>query len=239
MVLKREEFEALQTYECPLCRSMTPYEYEVDEFRSLQQLSEHVKTTHDVTFYSSTTYSCQQVLCGRLIKAAHMWLNKENQTFGRSYPKERKIKRRDQGGPSDPYLDTPIETLVTNETPVPPKLTPEKVECGPIVKPEYPTTSLAVQDLDRQGIVKMSAGLSVQEWSMKAAHGILGPDPTEILRQVDTIYSPVDIYPGLSGETPAWWFTPHDAKMIIRLGGNKAFQTTKRLSFPCSCRPSS
>ena len=90
MVLKREEFDALQTYECPLCRSVTPYEYEVDEFRSLQQLSEHVKTTHDVTFYSSTTYSCQQVLCGRLIKAAHMWLHKENQTFGKSHNKERK-----------------------------------------------------------------------------------------------------------------------------------------------------
>ena len=43
-------------------------------------LSEHVKTYHDVTFYSSTTYSCQQVLCGRLVKAAHLWLHKENQT---------------------------------------------------------------------------------------------------------------------------------------------------------------
>ena len=51
MVLKKEEFDELQTYVCPMCRSLIPYEYEVDEFRSLQQLSEHVKTTHDVTFY--------------------------------------------------------------------------------------------------------------------------------------------------------------------------------------------
>ena len=43
MVLKQEEFEELQIYVCPMCRTMIPYEYEVDEFRSLQQLSEHVK----------------------------------------------------------------------------------------------------------------------------------------------------------------------------------------------------
>ena len=141
------------------------------------------------------------------------------------------IKRRHRGGPSDPYLDTPIETLVTHETPVPPKLTPEKVERGPIVRPEYPTTSLAVQDLDRQGIVKMSAALSVQEWSMKAAHGILGSDPTEILRQVDPIYSPVDLYLGPSGEAPSWWLTPQDAKMIIRLAGEKAFQNDEKIVF--------
>ena len=134
-----------------------------------------------------------------------MWLHKENHTFGKSYVKERKIKRRDNGGPSDPFLDTPIETLEAHQTPVPPKLTAEKVERGPIVRPEYPTTSLAVRDLDRQDILKMSAGLSVQEWSVKAAHGILGPDPTEILRQVDPIYSRVDLYPGPSGETPSWW----------------------------------
>ena len=209
----------------------TPYEYQVDEFRSLQQLSEHVKTTHDVTFYSSTTHSCQQVLCGRLVKAAHMWLNKENQTFGKTYPKERKIKRKNKGGPSDLYLDMPIETLVSHETPVPPKLTPEKVERGPIVRPEYPTTLLAVQNLDLQGIVKMSVGLSVQEWSMKAAHGLLGSDPTEILRQVYPIYSPVDLYPGPSGETPSWWFTPYDAKMIIRLAGTKTFENDQKILF--------
>ena len=38
---------------------------EVDHFRSLQQLSDHAKEHHDVVFYSSTTYSSQQVLCGR------------------------------------------------------------------------------------------------------------------------------------------------------------------------------
>ena len=99
MVLRREEYDELETYECPLCRTMVPDTYHVDQFRSLQQLSEHVKATHDVTFYSSTTYSCQQVLCGRLVKAAHMWLHKENQTFGKksSIPKERKIKRAQRG----------------------------------------------------------------------------------------------------------------------------------------------
>ena len=231
MVLKKEEFEELQTYVCPMCRSLIPYEYEVDEFRSLQQLSEHVKAHHDVTFYSSTTYSCQQILCGRLIKAAHMWLHKENQTFGKSYLKERKIKRRNEGGPRDPFLETPIETLEAHQTPVPPKLTAEKVQRGPIVRPEHPTTSLAVQDLDRRGFHKMSAGLSVQEWSVKAAHGLLGTDPAGILRQVDPIYSPVDLYPGPSGETPTWWFTPQDAKMIIRLAGNKEFEENQKILF--------
>ena len=120
---------------------------------------------------------------------------------------------------------------MTHETPTPPRLTPEKVERGPIVRPEYPTTSLAVQDLDRQGIVKMSVGASVQEWSIKAAHGDLGSDPTEIMRQVDPIYSPVDLYPGPSGEAPSWWFTPRDAKMIIRLAGNKAFQNNQKIVF--------
>ena len=233
MVLKKEEFEELQTYIyiCPMCRSMTPYEYEVDEFRSLQKLSEHVKTTHDVTFYSSTTYSCQQILCGRLVKPTHMWLHKENQTFGKSYVKERKINRRNDGGPIDPFLDAPIETLESHPTPVPPELTAEKVERGPIVRPECPTTSLAVQNLDRQDIIKTSAGLSVQEWSVKAAHGLLGPDPTEILKQVDPIYSPVDLYPGPSRETPTWWLTPQDAKMIIRLDGNKEFEENQKVLF--------
>ena len=231
MVLKMEEFDALQTYPCPLCRYLSPDSDQLDELRSLQQLCEHVKTTHHVTFYSSTTYSCQQVLCGRLIKAAHMWLNKENQTFGKTYPKERKIQRRNKGGPSDPYLDTPIEVLADHETPAPPKLSPEQVTRGPIVRPEYPTTSLAVKDLERRGIVKMSVGLSVQEWAVKAAHGLLGPDSTEVMRQVDPIYSPVDLYPGPSGESPGWWFTPHDAKMIIRLAGNKTLETNQRIVF--------
>ena len=35
-----------------------------------------------LSLYSSTTYSGQQVLCGRLVKAAHMWLSKKNETFG-------------------------------------------------------------------------------------------------------------------------------------------------------------
>ena len=177
-----------------------PYEYEVDVFNSLQKLSEHVKTYHDVTFYSSTTYSCQQVLCGRLVRAAHLWLHKENQTFGKQGPpKERKIKRQNGGGPSEPFSDTPIQPLASNPTPVPPFLTAEKVERGPMVRPEYPTTSLAVKNLQSQDIVKMSAGLNVQGWAVKAAHGLLGTDPTDIMRQVDPIYSPVDLYPGPSG----------------------------------------
>ena len=86
LVMKRDVYEELQVYECPLCRTIFPGEQEVDNFRSLQQLSDHVKEQHDVVFYSSTTYSCQQVLCGRQVKAAHMWLNKTNETFGKNGP---------------------------------------------------------------------------------------------------------------------------------------------------------
>ena len=56
MVMKREEFDQLPWYECPLCRVTMGSDYEVDGSRSLQQLSDHVKEYHDVVFYSSTTY---------------------------------------------------------------------------------------------------------------------------------------------------------------------------------------
>ena len=160
-----------------------------------------------------------------------MWLSKENQTFGKTHPKERKIQRQNNGGPSAPYLNTLIELLVDHKTPVPPKLTPEKVTRGPLVRPEYPTTSLAVQNLEHQGLTRMSVGLCVQEWAVKAAHGLLGSDTTEVLRQVDPIYSPVDLYPGPSSEAPGWWFAPNDAKMLIRLAGSKALEDSQKIVF--------
>ena len=203
LVMKREVYDELQVYVCPLCKTLFPDEQELDMFRSLQQLSDHAKELHDVVFYSSTTYSCQQVLCGRQIKAAHMWLNKTNETFGKNGPpKERKIKRHSQGGASDPFLDTPYVPLTTNATPVPPKLTAERVERGPIVRPEYPTTSMAVNDLTGYPLVKMSASLSVQSWSVQASQGILSKDTTEIMRQIDPIYSPVDLFRLLRAKRP-------------------------------------
>ena len=232
MVMKREVYDELQLYECPLCRTIIPEGQEVDIFRSLQQLSDHVKETHDVVFYSTTTYSCQQVLCGRLVKAAHMWLNKTNETFGKNGPpKERKIKRHNQGGSSDPFLDTPYVPLKTNATPNPPRLTAERVERGPIVRPEYPTTSLATQDLIGYPLVKMSSALCVQAWSVQASQGRLSTDTTAIMRQIDPIYSPVELFPAPSGETPVGWFTPFDAKMIIRLTGNKEMESSQKLVF--------
>ena len=36
MVLKREGFDELETYECSMCRTLIPCEYEVDVFNSLQ-----------------------------------------------------------------------------------------------------------------------------------------------------------------------------------------------------------
>ena len=115
LVMKRDVYEESLAYECPLCKTLFPDGPELDVFHSLQQLSDHVKDIHDVVFYSSTTYSCQQVLCGRQVKAARMWLNKTNETFGKSGPpKERKIKRYNQGGASDPFLDTPYVPLTTN-----------------------------------------------------------------------------------------------------------------------------
>ena len=106
------------------------------------------RSTHDVVFYSSTIYSQQQVLCGRLVKAAHMWLSKKNEPFGNKGPnKERKIKRQNNGGSSDPFLDAPYVPLTTNATPVPPRLTAEKVDRGPLVRPQYPVTLMATHDM--------------------------------------------------------------------------------------------
>ena len=42
-VMKREAYDELQTYFCPLCRTKYSEPQELDEFRSLQQLSDHVK----------------------------------------------------------------------------------------------------------------------------------------------------------------------------------------------------
>ena len=232
LVMKRDVYDELQAYECPLCKTFFPEGTELDVFHSLQQLSDHVKDIHDVVFYSSTTYSCQQVLCGRQVKAARVWLNKTNETFGRSGPpKERKIKRHNQGGASDPFLDTPFVPLTTNPTPTPPRLTAERVERGPIVRPEYPTTSMAVNDISGYPLVKMSAALCVQSWSLQASQGLLSEETTGIMRQIDPIYSPVDLFPAPSGETPVGWFTPYDAKMIIRLTGNKEVEAGQKTVF--------
>ena len=232
MVMKREEFKKLPWYECPLCRATMDSDYEVDGSRSLQQLSDHVKECHDVVFYSSTTYSSQQVLCGRLVKAAHMWLTKKNETFGSKGPnKERKIKRHNDGGASDPFLDTPYVTLTTNPTPTPPKLTAEKVARGPLVRPQYPITSMATHNVTGNNIHWAACALCVQAWSVKASQGILGTDTTNIMRQIDPIFSPVDLFPAPSGDTPIGWFTPHDAKMIIRLTGNPTMERDQGLVF--------
>ena len=51
------------------------------------------------------------------------------------------------------------------------------------------------------------------------------------MRQIDPIYSPVDLFPAPSGETPVGWFTPFDAKMIIRLTGNKEVESNQKLVF--------
>ena len=232
MVMKREEYDYLSWYECPLCRATFGQDCQVDHFRSLQQLSDHAKEHHDVVFYSSTTYSGQQVLCGRLVKAAHMWLSKKNETFGnKGPPKERKIKRQNDGGASDPFLDTPYVSLTTNPTPIPPKLTAERVSRGPLVRPQYPVTSLATHDVAGHNLHWAACALCVQSWSVKASRGLLESDTTQVMRQIDPIFSPVDLFPAPSGETPMGWFTPYDAKMIIRLTGDQSMETNQNLVF--------
>ena len=230
--MKREEYDRLPWHPCPLCRAIHGPDYEVEHFKSLQQLSDHAKEHHDIVFYSSTTYSGQQVLCGRLVKAAHMWLSKQNETFGSRGPnKERKIKRQHDGGASGPFLDTPYVSLTTNTTPVPPKLTAEKVNRGPLVRPQYPVTLLATHDMTGRNIRWASCALCVQLWSVKASHGLLESDSTQVMRQIDPIFSPMDLFPAPSGEKPVGWFTPQDAKMIIRLTGNPEMETHQRRVF--------
>ena len=232
MVLKREEYNELPWYECPLCRATVGPDSEVERFRSLQQLSDHAKECHDIVFYSSTTYSGQQVLCGRLVKAAHMWLSKKNETFGnQGPPKERKIKRHNDGGANAPFLDTPYVALTTNATPIPPKLTAEKVIRGPLVRPQYPVTSMATHNVAGQNLARATGALCVQAWSVKASQGLLGSDTTQFMRQIDPIFSPTDLFPAPTGDTPMGWFTPYDAKMIIRLTGNQVMETNQKLVF--------
>ena len=90
--------------------------------------------------------------------------------------------------------------LTTNATPIPPKLTAERVERGPIVRPEYPTTSMAVNDIMGYPLVKMTAALCVQAWSLQASQAV-------------------------------GWFTPYDAKMLIRLTGNKEMEANQKIVF--------
>ena len=110
-------------------------------------------------------------------------------------------------------------------------LTSERVERGPIVRPEYPTTSKAVNDIKGYPLVKMTATPCVQVWSLQASQGLLSKEPTEVMRQIDPIYSPVDLFPAPSGEMPVAWFTPCDAKMIIRLTGNKEMEASQKIVF--------
>ena len=232
MVLKREEYKELPRYECPLCRTMVGPDAEVEQFKSLQQLSDHAKESHDIVFYSSTTYSSQQVLCGRLVKAAHMWLSKKNETFGSKGPnKERKIKRHNDGEADAPFLDTPYVPLTTSATPIPPKLTADKVTRGPLVRPQYPVTSMATHNVAGQNLARATGTVCVQAWSVKASQGLLESDTTQHMRQIDPIFSPVDLFPAPVGDTPMGWFTPYDAKMIIRLTGDQTMETNQKLVF--------
>ena len=230
--MKREEYKELPRYDCPLCRTMVGPDAEVEHFKSLQQLSDHAKESHDVVFYSSTTYSGQQVLCGRLVKAAHMWLSKKNETFGSKGPnKERKIKRHNDGEADAPFLDTPYVALTTNATPIPPKLTADRVNRGPLVRPQYPVTSMATHNVAGQNLARATGTVCVQAWSAKASQGLLESDTTQHMRQIDPIFSPVDLFPAPAGDTPMGWFTPYDAKMIIRLTGDQTMETNQKLVF--------
>ena len=51
------------------------------------------------------------------------------------------------------------------------------------------------------------------------------------MRQIDPIFSPMDLLPAPSGETPIGWFTPCDAKMIIRIAGKKELEENQKLLF--------
>ena len=136
-----------------------------------------------------------------------MWLRKKNETFGsKGPPKERKIKRHNDGGASDPFLDTPYVSLTTNPTPTPPKLTAEKVTRGPLVRPQYPVTSMATQDVTGCNLHRAAGALCVQAWSVKASQGLLESDSTQVMRQIDPIFSPVDLFPAPSTEAPMGWF---------------------------------
>ena len=120
----------------------------------------------------------------------------------RGPPKERKIRRHSDGGASDPFLDTPHVSLTTNPTPIPPKLTAEKVSRGPLVRPQYPVTSMATHDVAGHNLHRAAGVLCVQAWSVKASRGLLESDTTKVMRQIDPIFSPADLFPAPSGETP-------------------------------------
>ena len=90
---------------------------------------------------------------------------------------------------------------------------------------------MAFNDIMGYPLVKMTAALCVQSWSLKASQGLLGDETTGIMRQVDPIYSPVDLFPAPTGEAPVGWFTPYDAKILIRLTGDKVMEANQKVVF--------
>ena len=77
MLLSQEAQEGRPTFHCSLCRASENKYMGVPAFSRLSQLNEHVKNEHDIIMYSTTSvYTKQQILCGRLIKAAYKWLDK-------------------------------------------------------------------------------------------------------------------------------------------------------------------
>ena len=116
----------------------------------------------------------------------------EHETFGSKGPnKERKIKRHNDGEADAPFLDTPYVALTTNATPIPPKLTADRVNRGPLVRPQYPVTSMATHNVAGQNLARATGTVCVQAWSVKASQGLLESDTTQHMRQIDPIFSPV------------------------------------------------
>ena len=68
VMLSEGSQQGRQRFECSLCRTIRDKYSAPQPFYRLSQLNEHVKNTHDVIMYSTSVYTIQQILCGRLIK---------------------------------------------------------------------------------------------------------------------------------------------------------------------------
>ena len=102
------------------------------------------------------------------------------------------------------------------------------------MRPQYPVTSMATHNVAGQNLARATGALCVQAWSVKASQGLLESDTAQHMRQIDPIFSPVDLFPAPTGETPMGWFTPYDAKMIIRLTGIRPWKQTRNWCSPSS-----
>ena len=124
-----------------------------------------------------------------------------------------------------------MEQSMNEPTPVPPPLTAEKVESKLLIRPEHPVTSKTVETLQGFRDICCPCEPIIRQWSSEVSRGDMKRAEPDTLRQVDPVYSPMDLFPAPKGERPRFWLTPDDMKLLIKIPRQDCDELQKAVVF--------